>query len=57
MVKWTGINLSLIPSDGNLRRPAMIYTYFLRRPAVSSMEYQADHVRLTRMKKQSGFEH
>ena len=33
----------------NLRRLALSNTYFPRRPAVSYMDYHADHVRLTRM--------
>ena len=33
----------------NLRRTALSYTNCPHRPAVSKMDYHADHVRLTRM--------
>ena len=46
MVKWAGINLSVIPSDGKPTRNALSYTDFPCRPAVSYTDYHADHVRL-----------
>ena len=49
MVKWAEINLPVIPSDRNLCRAALSSTDFPCRPAVSYADYQANHVRLTRM--------
>ena len=49
MVKWTGINLSVILVMENLFRPAMSYTDFPCCTKVSYMDYHADHVRLIRI--------
>ena len=46
MVKWAGTNLSVME---NPHLPALSYTDFPRRLAVSYTDYHADHVRLTRM--------